>query len=148
MSWNLVHMKDTPRPHILLKFQPKIWKSLVIGTCPKLLYIQKTQSGPLGVKSTIFLMYNIIWQIYVQKWVKTQKWKKLYIVHFRIQFAIDRLLDENNPRRVIARNIGPILCLNWNDIVLLRYKFWIPSPKNMKFLLEMPYLMLIRSLIF
>jgi len=46
----LGHMKDTPRPHILSKFQPKIWKFLVVGTCPKSLYSQKTQSGPLGVK--------------------------------------------------------------------------------------------------
>jgi len=42
-------MKDTPHPHILSKFQPKIWKFLVIGTCPKSLYSQKTQSSPLGV---------------------------------------------------------------------------------------------------
>jgi len=42
-------MKDTPRPHILSKFQPKIWKFLVIRICPKSLYSQKTQSGPLGV---------------------------------------------------------------------------------------------------
>jgi len=43
-------MKDTPRPHILSKFQPKIWKFLVVGTCPKSLYNQKTQSGPLGAR--------------------------------------------------------------------------------------------------
>jgi len=42
-------MKDTPRPHILSKFQPKIWKFLVVGTCPNLLYNQKTQFSPLGV---------------------------------------------------------------------------------------------------
>jgi len=46
-------MKDIPYPHIILKFHPKIWKSLVTGTCPKLLYSQKTQFGPLGVKAKI-----------------------------------------------------------------------------------------------
>jgi len=47
-------MKDIPRPHFLLKFQPKIWKSPVTRTCPKSLYNQKTQSGPLGVKVVQF----------------------------------------------------------------------------------------------
>jgi len=42
-------MKDIHRPHLLLKFQPKIWKSPVTSTCPKFLYNQKTESGPLGV---------------------------------------------------------------------------------------------------
>jgi len=44
-------MKDTPRPHILSKFQPEIWKFLVVGTCQKSLYSQKAQFGPLGVNS-------------------------------------------------------------------------------------------------
>jgi len=43
-------MKDNSFLHILLKFQPKIWKSLVTNTCPKSLYSQKMQSGPLGDK--------------------------------------------------------------------------------------------------
>jgi len=50
MSWNLVHMKDIPPPHLLLKFQPKICESLVTRTCPKFLCCQKTHTSPLGVK--------------------------------------------------------------------------------------------------
>jgi len=49
MSWKLVHMKDIPCPHLLLKFQPKIYKSLVTCTCPKFLCCQKMHAGPLGV---------------------------------------------------------------------------------------------------
>jgi len=51
-------MKDTPRPHILLKFQREIWKSLVTSNCPKSLYHQNTQSGPLGVKYLNLNMYG------------------------------------------------------------------------------------------
>jgi len=44
-------MKDIPCPYLLLlKFQPEIWKSPVTRTCPKFIYSQKTQFGPLGVK--------------------------------------------------------------------------------------------------
>jgi len=50
MSWNLVDMNDIPRPHILFRFGPKTWKSLVIGTYPQKLYCHKTHLGPLGVK--------------------------------------------------------------------------------------------------
>jgi len=53
-------MKDTPRPHILSKFQPKTRKFLVVGTCPKSLYSQKTQSGPLGVKHLPKDCYSIV----------------------------------------------------------------------------------------
>jgi len=42
-------MKDTPCPHLLLKFQPKICKSPTTRTCPKFLYCQKVHAGPLGV---------------------------------------------------------------------------------------------------
>jgi len=44
-------MKDIPPPHLLLKFQTKICKSLVTRTCPKFLYSQKMHAGPLGVKT-------------------------------------------------------------------------------------------------
>jgi len=49
MSWNLVHMKDIPCPHLLWKFQDKICKSPVTCTCPKFLCCQKTHASPLGV---------------------------------------------------------------------------------------------------
>jgi len=44
-------MKDIPCPQLLLKFGPKIWKSLVTRTCQKNLYCQKRHLGPLGVNS-------------------------------------------------------------------------------------------------
>jgi len=50
MLWNLVHIKDTPHPHLLLKFQPKICKYPVTHTCLKFLCYQKTYARPLGIK--------------------------------------------------------------------------------------------------
>jgi len=50
MSWNLVHMTNIPRPHLLLKFQPKICKSPLTCTCPNFLCCQKTHADPLRVK--------------------------------------------------------------------------------------------------
>jgi len=44
-------MKDIPRPHLLLKFGPKIWKSLLTCTCPNNLCCQKYKVGPLGFNS-------------------------------------------------------------------------------------------------
>jgi len=52
-------MKDIPRPHLLLKFQPKICKSPITGTYPKFLYCQKTHANHLGVKHIEFIYLNV-----------------------------------------------------------------------------------------
>jgi len=50
MSKILVLMIDISCPHLLLKFGPKTWKSLVTHTYPKLLCCQIQQTSPLGIK--------------------------------------------------------------------------------------------------
>ncbi len=42
-------MQDIPRPHLQLKLQPKIWKSLVTCTYSKFVYCPKSHGGLLGV---------------------------------------------------------------------------------------------------
>jgi len=60
-----VDMKGFPRPHLLLKFGPKTWKSLVTCTCPQKLYSPKrTFIGCLGVKG--LKKFNYMFQIYVR----------------------------------------------------------------------------------
>jgi len=46
----LMHMKDNPCWHLLLKFGPKTWKSPMTLIYPKLLCCQFQQAGPLGDK--------------------------------------------------------------------------------------------------
>jgi len=57
-------MKDIPCPHLLLKFQSKICKSLVLGTCPILICCQKIHANPLGFNDLQHESLALNWEVW------------------------------------------------------------------------------------